>query len=146
MQRVAACSPEADSLPRICNLYSINRTQEAMRRLFRVKRDLTGNLPDLPAVFPDMMAPVVRTASDGERELSLMRWELPATAEPRHGAGHERAQCEFAYWRGWLTAEWRCLVPATSFCEWTDNRPKVTHWFALDESRQLFAFAGTWRL
>jgi putative SOS response-associated peptidase YedK len=87
MQRVATCSPEADSLPRMCNLYSITRTQEAMRRLFRVKRDLTGNLPDLPAVFPDMMAPVVRTASDGERELSLMRWGLPATAEPRHGAG-----------------------------------------------------------
>jgi len=50
------------------------------------------------------------------------------------------------YWRGWLKAEWRCLVPATSFCEWTDTRPKVTHWFALDESRPLFAFAGIWRL
>jgi putative SOS response-associated peptidase YedK len=24
--------------------------------------------------------------------------------------------------------------------------PKVTHWFALDESRPLFAFAGIWRL
>jgi putative SOS response-associated peptidase YedK len=33
-----------------------------------------------------------------------------------------------------------------SFCEWTDNRSKVTHWFALDESRPLFAFAGIWRL
>jgi hypothetical protein len=40
----------------MCNLYSITRTQETMRRLFRVKRELTGNLPDLPAVFPDMMA------------------------------------------------------------------------------------------
>jgi putative SOS response-associated peptidase YedK len=50
------------------------------------------------------------------------------------------------YWRGWLKAECRCLVPATSFCEWTDTRPKVTHWFALDESRPLFAFAGIWRL
>lgn len=39
----------------------------------------------------------------------------------------------------------RCLVPAISFCEWTDSRPKVTHWFALDESRPLFAFAGIWR-
>jgi putative SOS response-associated peptidase YedK len=37
-------------------------------------------------------------------------------------------------------------VPATSFCEWTDSRPKVTHWFALNESRPLFAFAGLWRL
>jgi len=50
------------------------------------------------------------------------------------------------YWRGWFKAEWRCLVPATSFCEWTDSRTKVTHWFALDERRPLFAFAGIWRL
>jgi putative SOS response-associated peptidase YedK len=50
------------------------------------------------------------------------------------------------YWRSWLKAQWRCLVPATSFCEWTDSRPKVTNWFALDESRPLFAFAGIWRL
>ena len=50
------------------------------------------------------------------------------------------------YWRGWLKTEWRCLVPATSFCEWSASRPNVTHWFALDESRPLFAFAGIWRL
>jgi hypothetical protein len=36
-------------------------------------------------------------------------------------------------------------VPATSFCEYTDSSPKVAHWFALDESRPLFAFAGIWR-
>jgi putative SOS response-associated peptidase YedK len=47
--------------------------------------------------------------------------------------------------RGWLKAEWRGLVSATSFCEWTDIRPKVTHWFALDESRPLFGFARIWR-
>jgi hypothetical protein len=50
----------------MCNLYSITRTQEAMRRLFRVQRDLLGNFPGLPAIFPDTMAPVVRTAR-GER-------------------------------------------------------------------------------
>jgi putative SOS response-associated peptidase YedK len=37
------------------------------------------------------------------------------------------------------------LVPAISFCEWTDYRPKVPHWFALDERRTPFAFAGIWR-
>jgi putative SOS response-associated peptidase YedK len=92
----------------MCNLYSVTRSQEAMRRLFRAKRDLTGNFPGLPDVFPDVMAPLVQTAPDGERELFL--------------------------------------VPATSFCEWSDTRPKVTHWFALDERRPLFAFAGIWRL
>ncbi|TPV98179.1 MAG: hypothetical protein USCAAHI_02415 [Beijerinckiaceae bacterium] len=48
-----------------------------MRRLFRVKRDLTGNLPGLPAVHPDTMAPVVRVARDAEREIVMMRWGFP---------------------------------------------------------------------
>jgi putative SOS response-associated peptidase YedK len=60
----------------MCNLYSVTRTQEAMRRLVRVKRDL-GNFPGMPSVFPDTFAPIVRTAWDGERELSLMRCGFP---------------------------------------------------------------------
>ena len=48
------------------------------------------------------------------------------------------------FWRPWLKPEQRCLVPVTSFCEWTDSRPKVTHWFALTEERPLFWFAGIW--
>jgi hypothetical protein len=42
----------------MCNLYSLTRTQEAMRHFFRVKRDLTGNLPSLPAIFPGTLAPL----------------------------------------------------------------------------------------
>jgi putative SOS response-associated peptidase YedK len=49
------------------------------------------------------------------------------------------------YWHGWLKAEFRCLVPARSFCEYTNSLPKVPHWFALDETRPLSAFAGIWR-
>lgn len=49
------------------------------------------------------------------------------------------------YWLGWLKAEFRCLVPVTSFCEYTDSQPKVPHWFALGEDLPLFAFAGIWR-
>ena len=51
----------------------MTRAQEAIRRLFALSRDLTGNLPPLPAIFPDTMAPIVRRASDGERELVMMR-------------------------------------------------------------------------
>jgi hypothetical protein len=46
----------------VCNLYSVTTNQEAMRRAFRASRDTTGNLPGLPAVYPDTMAPVVRVA------------------------------------------------------------------------------------
>jgi putative SOS response-associated peptidase YedK len=36
-------------------------------------------------------------------------------------------------------------VPATSFCEYADTKPRKTPtWFALDESRPLVAFAGIW--
>jgi putative SOS response-associated peptidase YedK len=49
------------------------------------------------------------------------------------------------YWRGWLKAERRCLVPANSFCEWSDQSPKIPHWLALAETRPLFACAGIWR-
>jgi putative SOS response-associated peptidase YedK len=130
----------------MCNLYSITRSQEAMRRVFLVNRDLLGNFPGLPAVLPGILAPVVHTALDGERELSLMRWGFPPP--PNLGAVPVTnvRNLKSPYWRGWLKPEWRCLIPATSFCEWTDTRPKVTHWFALDESRPLFAFAGIWRL
>jgi putative SOS response-associated peptidase YedK len=49
------------------------------------------------------------------------------------------------YWRNSLKPGFRCLVPATSFCEYTDSQPKVPHRFALGADRVLFAFAGIWR-
>jgi len=54
-----------DDVHNECATYSMTRNQEAIRRLFRVRRDLTGNLPPLPAIFPDMMAPIVRFGDDG---------------------------------------------------------------------------------
>jgi putative SOS response-associated peptidase YedK len=58
----------------MCNLYSITTNQEAMRQLFAVHADRAGNLPPMPSVFPDTMAPIVRTVAGGERELTMMRW------------------------------------------------------------------------
>jgi hypothetical protein len=39
----------------MCNLYSITN-QAVIRDLFKVVRDTTGNLPSLPAIFPDQVA------------------------------------------------------------------------------------------
>ena len=58
----------------MCNLYSITKGQAAIGAFTRAMRDLTGNLPPMPGVFPDYPAPVVRTAPDGVRELMLARW------------------------------------------------------------------------
>jgi putative SOS response-associated peptidase YedK len=129
----------------MCNLYSITKSQDAIRRLFGVTRDQAGNLPPLPGIFPDGLAPVVRTARDGERELLMMRWGFPPPPNLGTRPVTNVRNVKSPYWRGWLKPEYRCLVPVTSFCEYTDSQPKIPHWFALNESRPLFAFAGTWR-
>jgi putative SOS response-associated peptidase YedK len=129
----------------MCNLYSITKSQEAIRRLFAAAHDTAGNLPPIPDVFPDTMAPVVRNTKDGARELTMMRWGFPPPPNLGTRPVTNVRNTKSPYWRGWLKLEYRCLVPATSFCEWTDKPPKVTHWFALDETRLIFAFAGIWR-
>ena len=58
----------------MCNLYSLTKGQAAIRDWFRASNDRTGNLPLLPGIFPDQMAPIVRNGADGGRELVIARW------------------------------------------------------------------------
>src|ERR1700754_1969403 len=143
----------------MCTLYSIRTNQDAIKALFRVTRDVAGNLPSMPSVFPDWEAPVIRNATDG-RELVKMRWGLPNP--PQHGGINTNIRNPTSpHWRRWLKPENRCLVPANSFSEYNDkpnpaslkNADGSKHamagkkdvvWFALDKSRPLFAFAGVW--
>lgn len=37
----------------MCNLYSMTRNQDAIRRLFKVGRDQTGILAGMSGIFPD---------------------------------------------------------------------------------------------
>ncbi len=128
----------------MCNLYSITRSQEAMRRLFAIERDLAGNVAALPAVFPDGVAPIVRTGPAG-RELTTMRWGMPGPSFTGGAPITNIRNTASPHWRRWLGPQHRCLVPVTSFCEYADTRPRKTPtWFALDDSRPLCAFAGLW--
>lgn len=136
----------------MCNLYSHTKGQQAIRDLVKVMRDLTGNLPPLPAIFPNRMAPVVRTAPDGVRELLMMRWGFPPPvipgSKPRNPYLTNVRNTQSRYWRTWLKKpEQRCLVPVTSFAEPDNNQgPKsIWTWFAQDETRPLMFFAGIWR-
>ena len=155
----------------MCNLYSVTTNQEAIRRLFAIAHDLTGNLPPLPGVFPDYMAPVVRM-QEGERTLAMMRWGMPSSSKVIFDATAARANKLRAkgkdidfdrllrmepdggttnirntlskHWQRWLEPANRCLVPFTSFSE-NAHSAEGRHepiWFAADESRPLLAFAG----
>src|SRR5918993_3574802 len=108
----------------MCNLYSLTKGQAAIRELARAMRDTTGNLPPLPGIFPDQMAPVVRTARDGARELAMLRWGFPPVAKPGARPITNVRNLGSCYWRGWLKPEFRCVVPATSFCEYDERHAK----------------------
>lgn len=129
----------------MCNLYSMTKGQQAIRELARTLVDRTGNLPLLPAIFPDQAAPVVREGAEG-RELVTMRWGMPGPVQAGGRPVTNIRNLASPHWRGWLKPEYRCLVPATSFCEYEDTVPRKTAvWFALSPQRPLFAFAGIWR-
>jgi putative SOS response-associated peptidase YedK len=129
----------------MCNLYSLTKGQSAIRDLFSVRHDRTGNLPLFPSIFPDQAAPIVRSGADGERELVMARWGMPGPPQFGGRPVTNIRNVASPHWRGWIGARNRCVVPATSFCEYADTTPRKTPiWFALGEDRPLFAFAGLW--
>jgi len=72
-----------------------------------------------------MVAPVVRTAPDGECELTMMRWGFPPPMNAEASLVTNVRNTSSHWWKSWLQAGHRCLVPVNSFCEWTDSRSKV---------------------
>ncbi len=129
----------------MCNLYSMTKSQQAIRELTRAMTDTSGNLPPFPAIFPDTLAPVVFSKADGSRELTIMRWGLPGPLQFGGAPITNIRNTASPHWRRWLGPSSRVLVPATSFSEWEDTKPRKTPvWFALDKSRPIFALAGIW--
>lgn len=135
----------------MCNLYALTKGQAAIRELARAMRDTTGNLPPLPGLFPDALAPIVRTGADGVRELVTARWGMPSPAFALRGRKVDKGVTNIRnlsspHWRRWTGPASRCVVPFTAFSEnekGADGKA-VPVWFALDASRPLAVFAGLW--
>jgi putative SOS response-associated peptidase YedK len=129
----------------MCNLYSVTTNQAAIVAFTRAIRDRSGNLAPMPGVFPDYLAPVVRNAPDGVRELMLARWGMPGPPQFGGAPITNIRNTKSAHWRAWLKPENRCVVPFNSFCEYADTKPRKTStWFARNEGRPLAFFAGIW--
>src|ERR1700694_3193313 len=76
---------------------------------------------------------------------SCLIWaNFTGSARRRAAASPTCGNTSSAYWRSWLNPRFRCLVPATSYCEYQEGS-KVPTCFALGLERPLFAFAGIWR-
>src|SRR3954469_12073070 len=132
----------------MCNLYSITTNQEAIIRLFRVVNRYIGNLAPMPGVFPDYPAPVIHN-TDAGTAMTTMRWGMPPP--PRNGGPPVTniRNTTSPHWRGGWKRESGCRGPANSLPEYPpepspETKKKDVVWFALNEDRPLFAFAGIW--
>lgn len=141
----------ADEWRGMCNLYSMTATVDELRRVFGPFDGDRGNLPPFGEIYPGKPAPVLRRA-DGGLALEMMSWGFPGPAAAKSRPITNVRNLDSPFWRGALNSpERRCLVPATSFCEWTAEpdpatRRKAKVWFGLNEgAAPLFAFAGLWR-
>jgi putative SOS response-associated peptidase YedK len=117
-----------------------------------------GAIAAKPEFWGEVQPPASLTGLDIPRlrRSCATAWMVSANWSWRAGACRDRrslaasrsptsATSQSPHWRGWLSARTRCLVPATSFCEYADTKPRKTPtWFALSEDRPLFAFAGLW--
>ena len=134
----------------MCNLYSMTRSPEAVRRLFRVQHNRAAAFEPKNAIFPSYDAPIIRTAADGERELVTASWGfvlLQNGKAPRRVTNvRDDKVLTSSFWRNSFDQR-RCLVPASSYCEPKGEKPATWHWFALNGKveRPLFAFPGIWR-
>lgn len=155
----------------MCNLYSHTSNVQAIIDLARATRNLAGNLPPQPGIFPDYAAPIVRTGADGAREIAMVRWGMPSSQlalmeaakkraakleakgqpvdfkellrlEPDSGTTNIR-NTSSKHWQRWLGPANRCLVPFTSFSEF-NKAAGGDVWFAFSEERPLAFFAGIW--
>jgi len=91
----------------MCNLYSVTKGQAAIRDLFRATNDRTGNLPLLPAIFPDQLAPIVCVGLDEGRELALARWGIPGPPQFGGQPVTNIRNMAIPHWRGWLARRTR---------------------------------------
>ncbi|MDI7776606.1 SOS response-associated peptidase [Asticcacaulis sp. EMRT-3] len=135
----------------MCNLYSMTSNKDAIRELARFMKATSAvdNLQAMPAIFANGWGPVVRNTSEG-RELAMTRWGMPSPKFALEGKSYDSGVTNVRntaspHWRRYLGVESRCVVPATSFCEPDQaSGSKQNTWFALDETRPLFFFAGIW--
>src|SRR4029078_8835642 len=110
----------APSFAPMCNHFSMTRNREAILRLFRISDNRAAAFDFQDSIFPGYQAPIVRKASDGERELAVLNWGfllLQKDRAPKRVTNvRDDKILESKFWRPSF-GQRRCLVPASSYCE-----------------------------
>lgn len=131
----------------MCNLYRLQTARSEIAAYYEAD-DRWGADADKDYVSPAKPGPVV-TATNSQRALREMRWGWPNPRNPKVTVQNVRNYAS-PFWRSALAnPERRCLVPFTSFQEWSVEPNPTTgkkrpYWFSIP-SRPIGTFAGVWR-
>lgn len=115
-------------------------------RNFMDQRELTKVRWGMPSSSAALFEAAKRRAQKIEmkegRALSTEEFKRLLAMEPDSGTTNVR-NTNSKHWQRWLTPEFRCVVPFTSFSEFNrDHGGDI--WFAFDDDRPLAFFAGIW--
>ena len=131
----------------VCNLYNLRVRRWELLAYYKAQDGWREELEKY-YVAPGRLGLVTLAGTDG-RTLTAMRWGFPPPpGVSKPGVNVRNYQSPF--WRTALTSpERRCLVPTTSFQEWSLEPDPTTgkkrpHWFHMP-SQPIFSFAGVWR-
>ena len=134
----------------MCGRYATTRGGADLGALFEAYDDTGGRLVPDYNVAPTDPVPIVRTAKDGRRTVSVARWGLvPAWAKDlKGGARMINARAEtVATARAFAPSFWRrrCLVPADGWYEWVRrDRAGKQAYYMTSPGGGVLAFAGLW--
>jgi putative SOS response-associated peptidase YedK len=133
----------------MCNLYTTNRSAAEVAAWFRATPPAL--LPNLSVDILPGSPGLVVTERAGDRRLESMTRGFPMrvkgmkeTSKPK--PVNNVADIRKSVWIGFAKKpQWRCLIPATAFCEAEGVKGKMTRtWMSLPD-QPLFAWAGLWR-
>ncbi|MDZ7588797.1 MAG: SOS response-associated peptidase family protein [Parasphingorhabdus sp.] len=139
----------------MCNLYRLDAPADQIALNFAAE---AGADPWAGGyVAPGKPGPVIVRNNKGLRCIVPRIWGVPPPAKAAAADGNRPARpvtnvrnLDSPFWIGTLRhPELRCLVPVTSFQEWSDRADPVTgrktqHWFSIP-TEPIFAFAGILR-
>jgi putative SOS response-associated peptidase YedK len=131
----------------MCGRYVLASPGEAIAEHFRLAA--TPDVAPHYNIAPTQIAPVIRAAKEGGRELVAMRWGLvPGWADDVSiGARMINARAETVAAKPAFRAAFRhrrCLIPANGFYEWKSAGKRKQPYFCRLGGQALFAMAGLW--
>lgn len=130
----------------MCGRYSLTEALDTLAAFFGLYQQPKTNLAPRWNIAPTQQSAIIRSDSEGRRELAMLRWGFagPNNA-PLINARSETVISKPSFAEAFRRR--RCLVPADSFYEWQvlDGQKTKQPWRIGLRGGGLFAFAGLWQ-